>query len=85
MLTPFRAYAYNWYSQSTRPRADSATCGASRMEVSWFVSDSVVQGHHVYKDKVGETLQCLREEGNREDWFAVAVYKDRDIRSRLCA
>ena len=29
--------------------------------------------------KVWETLQCLWEEGNMEDRFAVAVYKDRDI------
>ena len=28
--------------------------------------------------RVGETLQCLWK-GNREDRFAVAVYKDRDI------
>ena len=64
-----------------------ATCGTSHMEVSWFVTDSVVRGHHVYKDRwtprVGETLQCLREEGNREDRFAVAVYKDQGIVSRV--
>ena len=28
---------------------------------------------------VDETLQCLREEGNREDRFAVGVYKGPDI------
>ena len=49
ILTPFRTSTYNWYSQSTRPRADSATCGTSCMEVSWFITDSVVRGHHVYK------------------------------------
>ena len=48
-----------------------------------FVTDSVVRGHHVYKDRwiptMDETLQCLREEGNREDRFAVGVYKGPDI------
>ena len=28
---------------------------------------------------VGESLQYLREEGNREDCFAVGVYKGTDI------
>ena len=50
------------------------------MEDSEFVTESVVRGHHVYKDRwtprLGETLQCLREEGNSKDRYAVAVYKD---------
>ena len=29
--------------------------------------------------QVGETLQCLREEGNSKDRYAVAVYKDLNI------
>ena len=86
-LTPFRACAYIWCRQLIRPHADSATCGTSLMEVSWFVTDSIMRGHHVYKDRwiprVGETLQCLREVGNREDRFAVGVYKDRDIVSHV--
>ena len=53
------------------------------MEDNEFVAESVVRGHHVYKDiwtpRMGETLQCLREEGNSKDRFAVAVYKDLSI------
>ena len=50
-----------------------------RMEDDEYVAESVVRGHHVYKDRwtprLGETLQCLREEENTTDHFAVAVYK----------
>ena len=53
------------------------------MEDNEFVAESVVCGHHVYKDiwtpGLGETLQCLREEENGKDRFAVAVYKDLSI------
>ena len=53
------------------------------MEDNQYVTESVVRGHHVYKDRwtprLGETLQCLREEENRTDRFAVAVYKDLNI------
>ena len=54
-----------------------------RMEDYEYVAESVVRGHHVYKDRwtprLGETLQCLREEENTTDRFAVAVYKDLNI------
>ena len=48
------------------------------VEDSWFVTDSIVWSHHVYKDRctptMDETLQRLREEGNRVHRFAVGVY-----------
>ena len=48
------------------------------MEVSWFVTDSVVRGHHVYKDIHQGLVKLYNVCGNREDRFAVAVYKDQD-------
>ena len=45
-----------------------------------FVIDSMVRGYHVYQDvwtpAVGECLQCVREEDNAEDRYAVAVIRD---------
>ena len=44
-----------------------------------FILDSCVRGYHVYKDLYatpGETLTCIREWGNRNDVFAVAVQSD---------
>ena len=45
-----------------------------------FVIDSMVRGYHVYQDvwtpAVGERLQCVREEDNAEDRYAVAVTRD---------
>ena len=53
------------------------------MEDSQFIMDSVVRNYHVYKDRwtptVDGTLQCLREEENREDSFAAGMYKGPDI------
>ena len=41
--------------------------------------DTVIRGHHVYKDVwtpiIGEVLQCEKEEGNSHDLYAVAVKK----------
>ena len=41
--------------------------------------DSVVRGHHIYKDiwssMIGEELQCVREVGNVHDLYAVGVVK----------
>ena len=44
-----------------------------------FILDSCIHGYHVYKDLYatpGETLTCIREWGNRNDVFAVAVQSD---------
>ena len=58
------------------------------MEDSWFITDSAFRGHHVYKDSctptMDETLQCLREEGNREDRFAMGMYIQRFRHSWSC-
>ena len=44
-----------------------------------FEVESCIHGFHVYgavwKPRIGETLSCSREGGNREDPFAVAVQK----------
>ena len=48
-----------------------------------FILDSCVHGYHVYKDlwnvTPGETLTCIKEWGNRNDVFAVAVQTDDNI------
>ena len=47
-----------------------------------FILDSCIRGYHVYKDLYatpGETLTCIRERGNRNDVFAVAVQSDDNI------
>ena len=45
-----------------------------------FLTDSMVRGHHIYREVwtpvVGEHLECIREEDNAEDRYAVAVIKD---------
>ena len=46
-----------------------------------LVTDSMVRGYHiiyqnVWTPTVGERLQCVREEDNAEDRYAVAVVKD---------
>ena len=42
--------------------------------------ETVVRGHHVYKDIwtsfIGEELSCQREDGNVQDMYAVAVIKE---------
>ena len=48
-----------------------------------FTFDSVIRGHHIYKDiwtpSVGEILSCKPESGNIHDLYAVAVHRrDRD-------
>ena len=44
-----------------------------------FRLDSVVRGHHVYKNiwssMLGEELQCIREMGNVHDLYAVGIVK----------
>ena len=51
--------------------------GSCMME---FVTESMVRGYHIYQDVwtpvMGEHLQCVREEDNAEDRYAVAVTKD---------
>ena len=53
------------------------------MNEDTFILDSCVRGYHVYKDlwnaTPGETLTCIRERGNRNDVFAVAVQSDGNI------
>ena len=45
-----------------------------------FTIESCVHGYQIYQDiwnsHVGETLSCVRERGNMNDIFAVAVQKD---------
>ena len=45
-----------------------------------FLIDSVVRGHHIYKDvqtpEIGERLQCQIESYNIHDMYAVAVKWD---------
>ena len=47
-----------------------------------FEVKSRVRGFHVYKELwtpyVGENLQCIRESGNRDNPFAVAVKHNND-------
>ena len=50
------------------------------MDSSYIYSlESMVHGYHVYQeiwaDVVGEVIQCVRETGNHQDPFAVAVVK----------
>ena len=64
MYNAEHATSTHWYSRCHR-------------RYSWFVTDNVVQGHHVYKDRctptIDETLQCLREQGSSVDRFAMGV------------
>ena len=45
--------------------------------------ETVIRGHHVYKEiwtpTLGEMLSCRRETDNFHDWFAVAVMKGTDL------
>jgi len=51
---------------------DSCTCGE-------FTIDSMVWSHHVYQEVwtpiIEENLDCVREEENPQDCYAVAVLK----------
>ena len=53
------------------------------MDEVTFILDSCVCGYYVYKDlwnaTPGETLTCIRERGNRNDVFEVAVQSDGNI------
>ena len=53
------------------------------MEHSDHCINSVVRGHHVYKDiwtpEIGEELTCRREVGNIHDLHAVAVICGRNV------
>ena len=48
-------------------------------DIDTFRLDSVVRGHHVFKDiwssMLGEELECIRETGNVHDLYAVGVVK----------
>ena len=56
---------------------------AYKMSTRCFNWESVVRGHHIYKDiwtpLIGEILFCDREEDNSEDSFAISVIKDGNI------
>ena len=58
------------------PRAASMV---AEMDIGTFRLDSVVRGHHVYKNiwssMLGEELKCIRETGNVHDLYAVGVVK----------
>ena len=49
------------------------------MSIDQFEVSSVIRGHHVYKHNWspfnGEELTCLREKGNDQDRYVVAVTK----------
>ena len=49
------------------------------VNITSFLVESVVRGHHVYKtiwsSALGEELQCHREVGNIHDLYAVSVIK----------
>ena len=53
------------------------------MDEVMFILDSCIRGYHVYKDlwnaTPGETLTCIREWGNRNNVFAVAMQSDGNI------
>ena len=53
------------------------------MDEVTFILDSCVRRYHVYKDlwnvTPGETLTWIREQGNRNDVFAVAVQSNGNI------
>ena len=44
-----------------------------------FVTDSMIRGYHIFRTiwdaVIGESLQCVREVGNVEDRYAVAVQR----------
>ena len=48
-----------------------------------YERECCVRGYHVYKDTweaaIGEQLECVREQSNAVDWYAVAVLKDDTI------
>ena len=53
------------------------------MDEVTFIRNSCVRGYHVYEDlwnaTSGETVTYIREQGNRNDVFAVAVQSDGNI------
>ena len=53
------------------------------MDEVTFILDSCVHEYHMYKDlwnaTPGEVLTCIRERGNRNDVFTVAVQSDGNI------
>ena len=59
-------------------------CG---MAVSSFTVDSVIRGHHVYKDiwtpYVGEELFLEQEQGNQHDFYATTVKKNGVVVGRV--
>ena len=52
-----------------------------------FSFESVVRGHHIYKEVwtlfMGETLHCRAESGNIHDLYAIAVERDSEIVGHL--
>ena len=54
---------------------------------SYFTVDSVIRGHHIYKDVwtpyVGEELSLEQEHGNSHDFYATTVKKDGLIAGRV--
>ena len=51
--------------------------------IAIYLYDSVIRGHHVYKDvwtpRIGEILQVARYTDNHHDRFAVGVFKEDTI------
>ena len=60
---------------------------SSSQELHEFTLDSVIRGHHVYKDIwtpfVGEELTLNQENGNSHDRYAITVEKDNTIVGRV--
>ena len=70
------------------PRAENYPVENLNMaEMSELERDCVVRGYHIYKDvwiaSIGETLNCVRQTGNRFDRYAVAVIKNDTIVGHL--
>ena len=63
---------------NTRTHAQKIRVVSTSMET--FERECCVRGYHVYKDTweavIGEEFECVREQSNDVDWYAVAVLKD---------
>lgn len=59
----------------------------SSQEVCYFIQESVIRGHHIYKHVwtpfVGEELELDQEFGNSYDHFAVVVKKNDTVVGRV--
>ena len=58
-------------------------CHVHAKEFWWFSTESVIRGHHIYKDVrtpvIDQEMICQRELGNLRDPFAVSLVKGTTI------